>query len=48
MYGGVIQSLLSHKGWGQVGARGLHCHYVLVCDDIHRDEPRHSIRFLHR
>ena len=36
------------KGGREVGPRGLHHTRVLICDDIHHDDPRLTVRFLHR
>jgi hypothetical protein len=42
MHGRLAQSRQSRKGGYQVGTRGPHYGHVLVCDDIHRDRPRHQ------
>ena len=47
VYGRLVQTHPSQRGWRQVGTRTLHRGHVLVCDDVHRDEPHPPIRFLH-
>jgi len=48
MYGGAPQPGSSQRGGHQVVDRILHRGHVLVCDCVHRNEPPHSIQFLHR
>ena len=44
----VVQFQQSHKEGCQMGICRLRRRHVLVRDRIHRDEPQHSIHFLHR
>jgi len=48
MYGGALQPCPSQRGGHQVVACIPHHGHVLFCDRLHRDEPPHSIPFLHR
>ena len=48
MYGRVAQSAQPHEGGHQVGPHNAHDNHVLVCDDIHRDDPPHPIHLLHK